>query len=166
MEKQLINWINYKVTDKGEVINIKTGRKLKPIKKTNGYMQVNLSMNGERKSIMIHQLIAEAFLNKPSDYGNGFIVINHIDGNKENNSLDNLEYTTQQDNVRKAFKMNLNKNKGYNHYKSLKLTDHKINKILILFERDYLYSEIAKIEGINQGTIRKIIENPSNYYKQ
>ncbi len=76
---------------------IKREKILKSSKVKRGYYAISLVKNGESKSFYIHRLIAIAFIknefNKP--------VINHIDENKENNNIDNLEWCTQKENIQK-----------------------------------------------------------------
>ena len=76
------------------------------INKTNGYVYVMLMKNASEKNTRVHKLVAEAFLpnedNKPQ--------INHIDGNKANNKVDNLEWCTCSENVTHAYKNRLANN--------------------------------------------------------
>lgn len=85
---------NYEVTSTGEVVNIKTGRVLKP-QKRNGYLRVELSKNGKRKNFLIHRLVAEAFIPNPDNLP----CINHKDEDKTNNTVSNLEYCTYEYNI-------------------------------------------------------------------
>ena len=55
-----------------------------------GYYRVNLSRDGTQRTISIHRIVALAFISNPNNYN----VINHKDENKENNSIDNLEWCT------------------------------------------------------------------------
>lgn len=64
-----------------------------------GYVQVFINRGGIRKQPTIHKLIAEAFIG-PTPPGH---EVNHKDGNKQNNRLDNLEYLTHRENIRHAF---------------------------------------------------------------
>ena len=85
---------DYLISSFGEVKSIKNGKDkiLKKSKNTNGYFIVSLCKNGKTKSFQIHQLVAIHFLNH---IPNGLIsVINHIDFNKNNNNVSNLEITT------------------------------------------------------------------------
>jgi len=59
-----------------------------------GYRKVNLSNGSKNKTIAVHRLVAETFLTKPR----GSNVVNHIDGDKSNNKLSNLEWTTHRGN--------------------------------------------------------------------
>lgn len=63
---------------------------------TNDYLNVVLSKNGECKRYAIHRLVAQEFIDNP----NGKPQVNHIDGNKQNNRADNLEWCTNQENCR------------------------------------------------------------------
>lgn len=66
------------------------------------YLKVSLCKNNKSKSIRVHQLVAQEFLNKPNIVGR--IEVDHIDGNKFNNNLYNLQYLSQRDNTIKGIK--------------------------------------------------------------
>lgn len=70
-----------------------------------GYPIIGLSKNGKLKTRTIHRLVAETFIDNPCKYK----VINHIDCNKTNNNVNNLEWCTQKHNVRESFKNGLQK---------------------------------------------------------
>ena len=73
------------------------GKVLKDALCGSGYFAVELNKNGKAKVITVHKLVAYAFLNhKPSGYK---LVVNHIDINRENNNLYNLEIITQRENT-------------------------------------------------------------------
>jgi len=97
----------YRVSNLGNVLSLISNKRLKPKIGTSGYFQVNLSYDSSHKSFSIHQLMAITFLNhKP----NGFvIVVDHIDNNKLNNKLENLQLVTNRVN---STKDNTNKS-GY-----------------------------------------------------
>lgn len=79
----------YAVSNFGKVKSLKYGKILKPQNKGNGYLQVSLCRNGKRKTLLVHRLVAEAFI--PNPYG--LPEINHIDENKSNNCVENLEWS-------------------------------------------------------------------------
>jgi hypothetical protein len=89
----------YKVSNVARILRIKkdTEKLLTPHKESWGYFQVGLYMNGKRKTKMLHRLVYEAFKG-PIKY-----TIDHIDGDKSNNRLDNLQDITQRQNDTKKF---------------------------------------------------------------
>ncbi len=66
-----------------------------------GYLKVYLSMKSKKYTKSVHRIVAESFIENP----NGKKTVNHIDGNKENNNVENLEWATNEENMRHAFKM-------------------------------------------------------------
>lgn len=106
MWKQISN-SNYFVNENGQIKNLR-GRLLKPLKTYNGYLRV--CINGKYKRI--HRLVAETFIPNP----NNLPQVNHIDGNKENNNIDNLEWCTAKQNIQHAYKTKLRKI-SYNNIK-------------------------------------------------
>ena len=87
----------YEVSDKGLVKGLKRNRILKNIVDSLGYVRVSLCKENKIKAHKIHRLVAEHFL-KPSEYK----IVNHIDGNKENNSVENLEWCNASQNRKHA----------------------------------------------------------------
>ena len=87
----------YEVSNLGNVKSFHKGKELilKPRKKPNGYLQVILQDNGIKKCVHIHRLVAQAFIPNPDNLP----TVNHIDENKENNRVDNLEWMTTKDNT-------------------------------------------------------------------
>lgn len=85
----------YRVSDKGEVFSQITNKVLRPSKHRCGYLQVVLSKNGQLHYVTVHRLVAKAFIPNPENKRQ----VNHKDGNKENNSVDNLEWYTSQENI-------------------------------------------------------------------
>lgn len=75
---------------------LKPGRKLKPGKTKDGYRFVVLTVDGESKTVKVHRLVAEAFIGNP----NNLPEINHIDKNKENNCVSNLEWCNHAYNIK------------------------------------------------------------------
>ena len=85
---------------KNGLVRFREGKILKPHQNYNGYLWVSLCKNDKRKKNKIHRLVAQAFIpninNKPQ--------VNHIDGNKHNNNLKNLEWVTSKENMEHAIK--------------------------------------------------------------
>jgi len=97
---------HYKISNLGNVKSLERlsliGRQLKEkilknVVDGKGYLRVSLSLEGESKTRKIHQLVAESFLNhKPCGYK---LVVNHIDFDKSNNNVNNLEIVSQRENA-------------------------------------------------------------------
>lgn len=85
----------YQVSNKGNIRNIKTGKQLKIQFYKSGYCYIDLYCNGISKHYLIHRLVAQAFIPNP----NNLPCVNHKDGKRSNNNVDNLEWCTQQYNV-------------------------------------------------------------------
>ncbi len=85
----------YKVSNKGRLYSIKRKRKMNPTISKNGYKRVKLYINGKFKTVFVHRIVAKAFLNNPENYP----VVNHLDENKLNNNVENLQWCTQKQNV-------------------------------------------------------------------
>lgn len=79
----------YLISNKGRVYSTKTNKELIPSIDRDGYLVVALYVNGEMKYFRVHGLVMEYF-NEALVYC--FETINHIDGDKANNEIDNLEY--------------------------------------------------------------------------
>lgn len=92
---------NYFATSDGDIIGPKGLRK--PQEQNNGYMVVGINVQGKRRNLLIHRLIMMAF------YGSQQYQVNHKDGNKKNNRLDNLEYVTASQNQRHSVFIGLRK---------------------------------------------------------
>ena len=90
---------NYEVSSLGKVRNKKTKNILSGTVNNKGYIRYDLSINGKRKAKSGHRLVAEAFIAKV----NGKTIINHKDGNKTNNNVDNLEWCNNKENSVHAF---------------------------------------------------------------
>lgn len=109
--KDIVGYENeYQINQFGEIRTLKDSPKLKKydvlkpqISKRNGYIYQMLYKNGKEKLLRVHRLVAMAFLPNP----NNLPQVNHKDGNKQNNSVDNLEWCAQSDNMKHAYKNGL-----------------------------------------------------------
>lgn len=106
--KEITGFPGYQVNKKGEVITLhylhhNITRKLKPRKSKNGYYSVCLYKDGKAYSKLIHRIVAQTFIPNPDNLPQ----VNHIDGNKTNNNVNNLEWVSNSDNIKHAIKNNL-----------------------------------------------------------
>lgn len=111
--------------------------------KNNGYIQVGLRKDGHHKTGLVHQLVALAFLGPQPDG----MEVNHKDGDKSNNVLDNLEYVSHKENVT-HFIVVLKKG-------SRKLNSRKVYKIRELYwVDDVKVPDITYLFGVHSTTVR------------
>lgn len=99
MIKQISNFPNYTISINGEVVNTSTGLPKSSWLGANGYYHVDLYHEGKSTKVAIHRLLALHFLDNPENKR----VVNHIDGNKQNNVLTNLEWATDSENTQHAY---------------------------------------------------------------
>ena len=109
----------YSISNMGKVRNDKTNRILKQGQSGKGYLMVQLCKDGKAKSIRIHKLVMNAFQGESKG-----LQINHIDGNKKNNQLSNLEYCSAKENTQHAWNIGLAK-----HQRSVISLDEEGNEI-------------------------------------
>lgn len=150
---------SYQISNYGK-IKIKGNSRTKKSKEKkcwydkNGYLMTNLSKNNKKKQYFIHRLVAINFLDKnnfkclPKENKNEInikdLTVNHKDGNKTNNYVDNLEWCTNRYNVNHFYKNNTLKRKRKNvKYKS------KINEAIKYIKNNDSLNEETKKELIN-----------------
>ena len=135
----------YKIGNKGTVIGVSRSKDerykhkqwiLKQYEDKNGYMYVTLQKSKKRKTIKVHRLVAEHFIPNPNNYP----CVNHIDSNRKNNDVFNLEWVTQKQNMEHAVK-----NHRFDNMAKLNSERMKGNKL-----NGYIYA--------NEITKKKIIQ--------
>lgn len=96
----------YQVSNLGRVksfprkgTHVKVEHILVPSKNHKGYLSVNLRKEGKANFFSIHRLVAQTFISNP----NNLAQVDHIDDNKENNNVDNLQWISNEDNMKKAW---------------------------------------------------------------
>ena len=119
-----------------------------------GYLKVNLC----NTSYKVHKLVGDAFLDKPEIGGYHGATINHKDGNKKNNRMDNLEWVSIGDNLKHARDTGLNSATGSNNPMSkLSKCDAVFAKIALL--RGFKQKEIADFLGVTHQWVSKVKNN-------
>lgn len=122
--------------------------------KKDGYVNIDLSKNNNHKYYRVHRLVLSTF--NPVDNMNN-LQVNHIDGNKSNNKLTNLEWVTAKENTLHAIKIgNRGNQKGIKNPNS-KLNPQKVLEILSLKDKDLSHSEIASKFNVCRKTVGNIL---------
>tara|TARA_R110000787_G_scaffold5686_3_gene20509 strand:- start:14 stop:520 length:507 start_codon:yes stop_codon:yes gene_type:complete len=105
-----------------------------------GYKEVGLCNKGDVKSILVHRLVATAFIEKSGDN----IIVNHLDGNKQNNNVNNLEWCTYKENSAHAYKMQLKSHKVGTKSPHNKLSENTVIKVKEMIRDGFRNCEIIK----------------------
>ncbi len=133
----------YQVSNLGNIKSFYKAKKSikKPTLSNKGYLRVGLSKNKKSKTFKIHRLVAKTFLSNPNNY----LEVNHKDGNKLNNCVDNLEWCSRSYNINHAWRNKLTKGR------SKKLLQYDLNNNLI---REFISArEASRTLHINVGDI-------------
>lgn len=100
--KEVSDNSNYLVSNTGRVRRVGSDKD-HSVRNNKGYLVTDLYKNGSRSTVRVHRLVAEHFI--PNPYNKP--EVNHIDGNKKNNDMSNLEWVTKEENCRHAWDNNL-----------------------------------------------------------
>lgn len=138
-------------------LKIVQGRTLKQSTQRNGYLATAVCSHGIEKRVLVHRLIAGAF------YGKNDLVVNHKDGNKKNNNIDNLEYCTVSYNIKHSFKLGMSCIDGERH-PSAKFTNENALIIRKWANNAEPLLVLAKEYGVAVTTISNI-KNGRTYSK-
>lgn len=144
---------HYMVSDLGDVLRVNPVRRLKPWRSGNGYRYVTIRKDGKETKLAVHRMVAFAFLGPPR--GNGeMIVVNHKDGNRDNNTVGNLEYMTRAENLDHAMRSGL---WGKGAKKKRKLTEEQVVALRRESAEGETNAVLGKRYGVHPGTISTIV---------
>lgn len=93
----------YMIDRDGTVYSKRTGKQKAPHTKKNGYVQINFSIKGKQYTRLLHRMVAEYWLPNPRKLPE----VNHLDGNKTNNDVCNLEWVSRSENIKHGVKSGL-----------------------------------------------------------
>ena len=151
---------NYIVSCTGEICNSISGKVLHPTLDRYGYLKVCLHIPGKdgktkQISVTVHRLVAICFI--PNDDIKNKTQIDHIDGDKTNNNVDNLEWVTPKENVSRAYALGLRiPRKGEKHPNNI-FSETAVRRACELLEENKLTIEkIGKLCGMSRKYVQKI----------
>lgn len=153
MEGQFRDYTNYIIYSDGRIYS-KIRKKFMTNKITkDGYSRMELYKDKKPKMFNVHRVIAEVFIDNPENKP----FVNHIDGNKQNNKFENLEWVTQKENIEHAHRIGLSKKQ--------KVNTGPLCKKVYMYVGDNLVnvfpsiSEVKRQLGYQRYMIQKACEN-------
>lgn len=157
MIKTVPNYPNYKVSVDGTIIG-KRGKPMKGCIDHCGYLEVTISCYPQKsKRVLVHRLILSTF--KPVENMEN-LQVNHINGIKTDNRLDNLEWCTRSENLKHAYKMGLEKRMLGEKHHSHKLTVENvkyIKKHYVKYHKQYGATALARKFNVDRTTVSDVV---------
>lgn len=147
----------YEITATGEVFSLKRGRRRLCQYESFGYRKVVLFVDGLRAMVAVHRMLAIAYLGMPKS---PLMQVNHKDGNKAGNRVDNIEWTTAAGNTTHAISNGLRANVGESCNLS-RLTESDVTHVLRLKHEGFTNRGIAGKLGVTESCIDKIVRGDS-----
>ena len=135
----------YKVSTNGDIWSCRKNRLKIPSKQNGGYMLVFLVKDGKRKAYLTHRLVAQTYIENPYNLAE----VNHIDGNKKNNNVENLEWCSRSDNLK---------------HRARVLGQRGNARAVICVDKGIEFDAIkdaATWAGVTSGAIQQSIRNPN-----
>lgn len=140
----------YQISNFGEVRTKKKLKRKKNVINKYGYVQIQLCVNGKPVTVLVHRLVALAFVKNPDP--DKFNEVNHINGKKQDNYYGNLEWTDRSGNIKHAYDNALRTQNGEDnpHHK---YTTKQIVKVCKMLQKGFSVKEISKKTKVSKRTI-------------
>jgi hypothetical protein len=144
---------NYEINEQGVVRNTRTGKIRNPFNRKDGYIGIQLYV-GKVLNFQLHRLIALAFIPNPDNKPQ----VNHIDSNRKNNDLSNLEWVSCSENVKHGYELGRASNKGSKNGFSVLNEDDVLAIRKRRSEDNLSYQTLANLYNVSYGCIAGIIQ--------
>ena len=144
----------YKISNFGTIIRTSNNKCIKSFITEKGYVKIRLHKNGKCSKFLVHRLLMIAFVDKPINKHD----VNHMNGIKTDNRLDNLEWCTRQENIIHSFKNGLSirsKNAGKKQIRVIDLSNSFVYNSI---------SELADKLNMSKSTLTRKIKNQKINY--
>ena len=139
----------YEITIGGLIWNKQKEKWQNMTQNSNGYLKVQLSLRGDKKQLLVHRLVALHFIPNPYEHP----YVNHKDGDKTNNHLENLEWVTPSENAQHALETGLR-----NGFVPLELKRSLLKRVLNGEQVKNLYEGITTHQNTLSRMLRQVAE--------
>ena len=162
MKQLIINNIltDYDINEQGQIYSHKTNKFLTGYIDNTGYRTVLLTVEGKKKNYLVHRLVAQTFI--PNE--NNLPIVNHKDGNKLNNVVDNLEWVTQSENRIHAIKTEIS-DLAYGKRNKSQIDINDVETWKQYLDTNYYVSKDGQVWNSKTGIILKQTPNQSGYIR-
>lgn len=158
--KQSRLWPNYGTTQSGIIYRLSTKKQMRQNPHgRSGYLAFRACHNNKPKNVFVHKIIADCWI--PNTDYEFFTQVNHKDGNKLNNSIDNLEWVSASQNQQHAIKTGLKKSTEDLYNSSL--TNDEVHRVCQMIEDGWRSVDIANMFEVSKDIINKI-KSGSTYF--
>lgn len=158
---------DYLVSNYGRVKSLKSNKELilKLVTHHKGYYKAQLLKNNKKKAFFVHRLVAQAFIPNPENK----LQVNHKDGDKKNNHVENLEWTTQSENLKHSYHVLGSHKKSVERMREPRIKAKSIPVVVYDKKGNFIkkYSSQANAArdlGVSAGNINNVLKR-RGYYK-
>lgn len=142
----------YLIDDSGNIYSIRKNKFVAQRLDRYGYPRVNLYEGTKQYTRTVHRLVAQAFIPNPENK----LEVNHIDGNKENNNIDNLEWVTSSENQKHAFSIGLQKGRIGEDNSATKYKEEHVRDVCTRLSNKQRNIDIINETGYSRSFVEKI----------